>query len=80
MTDEEANILDEYYTENTIMPIGPNGSGAYTKWRHKNNVKHIIAVDEAAAKYLQSKAFATRKTPSEIVQDMIRNEMAVQTA
>jgi hypothetical protein len=80
MTDEEANALDEYYTENTVMPIGPNGSGAYTKWRHKNSVKHIIAVDEAVAKYLQSKAFATQKTPSEIVQDMIWNEIAAQTA
>jgi hypothetical protein len=80
MTDEEAEALDEYYTENTIMPIGPNGSGAWSKWRKKNNVAHIVAVDDFSAKYLESKAFATHKTPSEIVQDLIRKEIATSLA
>jgi hypothetical protein len=73
MTEEEADALDEYYTENPPTP-GPNGTGAWGKWR--GNVAHIIAINNASAAYLRSKAFATHKTPSELVEAMIQREIA----
>jgi len=76
MTEDEeaiADALDEAYTKNPPVP-GPNGTGAWTNWRR--NVAHIIAIDNASATYLRSKAFATHKTPTELVQEMIQREIA----
>jgi len=73
MTEEEADALDERFTKNTYEP-GPNGTGAFS--RRFGNTAHIIAISSAAAAYLNSKAFATHKTPSEIVMDMIQKEIA----
>jgi len=76
MTEEEEayyDALDEEYTKNPPMP-GSDGIGAWTKWRR--NVAHIIAIDDNSATYLRSKAFATHKTPSELVQEMIQKEIA----
>jgi hypothetical protein len=76
MTDAEeaqADALDEEYTKNPPAP-GPNGTGAWSKWRR--NVAHIIAIDDASATYLRCKAFATHKTPTELVSEMIQKEIA----
>jgi hypothetical protein len=73
MTEEEADALDEYYTENPPTP-GPNGTGYFSQ--RFGNVAHIIGISNASAAYLRSKAFATHKTPSELVQDMIQREIA----
>jgi len=73
MTEEEADALDEEYTRNPPVP-GPNGTGAWSKWRR--NIAHMIAIDDASAVYLRSKAFATHKTPTELVHDMIQKEIA----
>ena len=73
MTEEEADALDEEVTRNPPTP-GPNGTGFFSK--RFGNTAQIIAIDRASAAYLRSKAFATHKTPSEIVQDMIQREVA----
>ena len=73
MTEEELDALEEEVTKNPPMP-GPNGTGAWGKWR--GNAAQIIAINNVSAAYLRSKAFATHKTPSELVQDMIQREIA----
>jgi hypothetical protein len=79
MTEEEeavAAALDEEYTKNPPAP-GPDGTGAWTKWRR--NVAHIIAIDNASATYIRRKAFATHKTPAELVSEMIQKEITETT-
>jgi hypothetical protein len=70
MTDEEAEILDKYYTENTIMPVrGKPGLFAERKIR-------MFAVDALSAQYFTVKAAAEHKTPSEIIGELVREKIA----
>jgi hypothetical protein len=70
MTDEEAEKLDQYYTENTIMPVqGKPGLFAQRKER-------MLAVDTLSAQYFTAKAAAENKTTMEIIGDMVRRELA----
>jgi hypothetical protein len=78
MTEEEADALDERFTKNTYMP-GPNGTGAFSKRLARDNIAHMVPIDDASATYLRCKAFATHKTPSELVQEMIQKEIAAIT-
>jgi hypothetical protein len=71
MTDEEADNLDEYYTKNTIMPV-PDKPGFFARQK----AAHIVSIDELTAGYLIAKAIAVRKTPSEIIGDLVRREMS----
>lgn len=72
MTDEEADALDEYYTKNPPVP-GPNGSGFFTKQR---KAARSITVDELSADWLLTKAIAGRKTPADVVGELVRREIA----
>ncbi|GBU20659.1 hypothetical protein R80B4_00538 [Fibrobacteres bacterium R8-0-B4] len=72
MTDEEADALDEYYTKNPPVP-GPNGSGFFTKQR---KAARSITIDALSADWLLTKAIADRKTPADVVGEMVRREIA----
>jgi len=70
MTDEEAEALDKYYTENTIMPVkGKPGLFAEQK-------AQMFAVDALSAQYFMSKAAAEHKTTMEIIGEMVRERIA----
>jgi hypothetical protein len=70
MTDEEADALDEYYTQNTVMPdSGKPGFFA----RHKET---FVGIDPITAAYLRAKAEATHKTPAQIIGELVRKELA----
>jgi hypothetical protein len=69
MTDEEADALDEELTR-TIPELGPNGEGFFS-----GNGYQIITVDECTARILNAKALATRRTPSELVAEMVREQL-----
>ncbi|MDR3123807.1 MAG: hypothetical protein LBU16_08540 [Treponema sp.] len=70
MTDEEAEALDTYYTEHTIMPVrGKPGLFAERKAR-------MFAVDALSAQYFVTKAAAEHKTTMEIIGDMVREKIA----
>jgi hypothetical protein len=71
MTDEEAEKLDEYYTENTIMPTGKPGFFA------RRARARMVILDDFTATYLEGKAEAERKTPADIIGDLVRNEISV---
>jgi hypothetical protein len=70
MTDEEAEALDKYYTENTIMPVrGRPGFFAERKIR-------MFAVDALSAQYFTAKATAEHKTTMEIIGELVREKIA----
>jgi hypothetical protein len=71
MTDEEAKRLDEKWTNNPPKP-GPNGTGYFTQCK---KTAHTITIDNVTANYLLTKAAADHKTPSEIIGEMVREQM-----
>jgi hypothetical protein len=70
MTDEEADALDELWTRTTPKISGDGKNGFFMK--HKD---HIIIVDDLSAAYLRARADASRKTPGEIIGDLIREKI-----
>jgi hypothetical protein len=71
MTDEEADYWDEYYTKNPPKVSGDGKSGFFVK--HRGN---IVVLDDLSAMYLHARFEATRKTPSEIIGEMVREKLA----
>jgi hypothetical protein len=71
MTDEEADALDEYYTKNPPKVSGDGKSGFFMK--HKG---HIVIINDTSATYLRARADAEHKTPSEIIDEMVRERIA----
>ena len=71
MTDEEYEALNERPTK-TVPTLGPNGMGFFSKKGFQ-----VVGLDENTAKILNAKAIASRKTPSEIIASMLRNELTV---
>jgi predicted phosphoribosyltransferase len=69
MTDEEADALDEELTR-TIPELGPNGEGFFS-----GKGRQIIVVDEGTARILNAKALATHRTPSELVAEMVHEQL-----
>jgi hypothetical protein len=70
MTNEEAEALDKYYTENTIMPVrGKPGLFAERKAR-------MFAVDALSAQYFTAKAAAEHKSTMEIIGRLVREKIA----
>jgi hypothetical protein len=71
MTEAEADALDEQVTKNPPKVTGDGKSGFFMQ--HKGN---IIVVNDITAAYLRARAEASHKTPSEIVDDMVREQIA----
>jgi hypothetical protein len=70
MTDEEYDALDEYWTKKPpeVDPlkaryIAPRG-------------ERMVTLDAFAAAYINSCAEAARKTPAEIITDLVREKIA----
>jgi len=70
MTDEEAYALDEYYTKNPPR-VDPSKNGGFAKKSFR-----MVALDRLSEDYLFTKAIAAHKTPTEIIGDMVREEIA----
>ena len=79
MTDEEAKRLDEKWTKNPPKP-GPNGTGYFTQCTHREasgeKTAHTVTIDNVTANYLNAKAIADRKTPAQIIGEMVQREIA----
>jgi hydroxymethylglutaryl-CoA reductase len=71
LTEEEYDALDEQYTRNPPKVSGDGKSGFFMK--HKGN---IIIVNDITAAYLRAHADAAHKTPSELVDEMIKERIA----
>jgi hypothetical protein len=71
MTDEEADALDEYYTKNPPR-VDPSKNGGFAKKSFK-----LVAIDNISADYLMTKALSEHKTPEQIINEMVREKIAV---
>ena len=70
MTDEEADALDELWTR-TTPEIDVSKPGFLTRKGFT-----MISLDTVTATYLQAKAAVSHRSPSEIISDLIRKELA----
>ena len=71
MTEEEAWKLAEEVEKNPPKVSGDGKSGFFMK--HKGN---IIILSDVSAAYLRARADAARKTPSEIVEEMVHERIS----
>ncbi|MDR0636752.1 MAG: hypothetical protein LBF87_07715 [Treponema sp.] len=71
LTDEEADALDELLTR-TTPKTNSNVQGPFIKHRDT-----LVVLDPFSAEYLKARMLATKKTPAELINDMIRREMAL---
>ena len=71
MTDEEANALDELWTR-TTLEIDTGKPGFLTRKGFT-----MISIDSVTATYLQAKSAVSHHSPSEIISELVRKEMAV---
>ena len=72
LTDEEADALDELLTK-TTPKTNPNVQGPFIKHRDT-----LVILDTFSAEYLKARMLATKKTPSELINGMIRREMVLE--
>ena len=70
MTEKEAWELDDLLTK-TTPEVNPAIQGPFIK--HRNTV---VILDQFSAQYLQEKMLVTKQTPTELISDMIRKEIA----
>jgi len=70
MTDEEANALDELWTH-TTPEIDTSKPGFLTRKGFT-----MISLDPVTATYLQAKAAVSHNSPSEIIGELVRKELA----
>jgi hypothetical protein len=69
MTDEEADALDDYFTQNTVMPK-PGKPGVLTRMGLLSG-----ELESEVAEYLRAQAAATRRTQAQIVGELVRKEL-----
>ena len=77
LTEEEYAALDKKWTENPPKP-GPNGTGFFAQRKAALAAQSArsITVDAVTAEYLINKAIAVRKTPADIIGEMVQKEIA----
>ena len=73
LTDEEADALDELLTK-TTPETNPAVQGPFIKHRDT-----LVILDTFSAEYLKARMLATKQTPAELINGMIRREMALKT-
>jgi len=70
LTEEEAYALDDFVTNNEIT-LGPNG----TDWLTQREMR-LWGMSNTTVNYLMTKAAADHKTPAQIIDEMVRKELA----
>jgi hypothetical protein len=70
MTEEEADALDEYFTNN-LPKVVPGKGGVTTRQGFR-----MVALDHLSENYLLTMALQTKKTPTEIIGEMVRERMS----
>jgi hypothetical protein len=71
MTDEEYDALDDELTR-TVPKLGPNGSG----WLSQREM-YRLGFSNMTVNYLLAKAAADRKTPAQLVNELVYEKIAV---
>jgi hypothetical protein len=77
LTEEEYDALDEKWTKNPPKP-GPNGTGFFAQRKADMDAQSArsVTIDSFTADYLLTRAIASRKTPADIINDMVQKEIA----
>jgi hypothetical protein len=70
MTEEEALALDDFVTNNEIT-LGPNGSD----WLSQREMR-LLGLNNITVNYLLTKAMVDRKSPAQIIDEMVGKEIA----
>ena len=70
LTEEEAYALDDYVTNNEIT-LGPDGTG----WLSQRELR-LLGLSNTTVNYLFAKAAADRKTPVQIIDELVGKEIA----
>lgn len=76
ITDAECEYWDDYYTKNTFEP-GPNLLKQGIKPGFAHNTLLLSELDRDVAEYLRTKAQATHKSQTKVINDLIREKLAV---
>ena len=71
MTDEEYAALDEELTR-TVPKLGPNG----TDWLAQREMR-LMGLSNVSVNYLMTKAMADRKSPAQIINELIGKEIVM---
>ena len=69
MTEEEAARLDELYTK-TTPTVNPEKPGIFARQRDM-----AVVLDEFTSRYLAAKMLATKRSPAELISDMVHKEI-----
>ena len=69
MTEEDAARFDELYTK-TTPSVNPEIPGIFARQKDM-----AVVLDEFTSRYLASKMLSTRRSPSELISDMVRKEI-----
>jgi len=77
LTEEKNAAFDKKWTENPPKP-GPNGTGFFAQRKAALAAQSArsITVDAFTADYLINKAITARKTPADIISEMVQKEIA----
>jgi hypothetical protein len=70
MTEEESQAFDDFVTNNEIT-LGPNGSDWFTQRRMR-----LLGLQNVTVNYLMAKAVATHKNPIQLIDELVRKDMA----
>ena len=73
MTDEEADYWDEYFTKNPPKVDPSKRGGFFTQQRELLNVLRPVTAD-----YILSRCMSTHKMPSQIIDEIVQQQMASQ--
>ena len=76
ITDAECEYLDNYYTKNTFEP-GPNLLKQGVKPGFAHNTLLLSELDRDVAEYLRMQAKTFRKSQAEVINDLVREKLAV---
>ena len=68
MTEEEAEALDDFVTNNEIT-LGPNGSD----WLSQREMR-LMGLDNMTVNYLLTRAIADHKSPAQIISELVREK------
>jgi hypothetical protein len=78
LTEEQYDALDEKWTK-TTPKVGPNGTGFFAQRKAEiaAQAARSITVDSFTADYLLTRAIAARKTPADIISELVQKELAI---
>jgi len=74
MTEEEAVAFSDYFINNKVT-LGPDGSG----WLSQRELR-LLGLQNMTVNYLLTKAIADRKSPAQIIDELVGKEIAAACA